>query len=97
MKTGDKVRVYPHGDPEKAAEATIAILSSNGCSIAVGFMDKPPFAVGFDGDPLSMAVHPEFGIILFARREILNGAPGGPWIEIFGGGHYEIEEVHGQL
>jgi hypothetical protein len=53
MKSGDKVRVYPHGDAGKAAIASVAILASNGRAIAVCFEDKPPFAIA---DPL--AIHP---------------------------------------
>jgi hypothetical protein len=90
MKNGDRVRVYPHGDPGKAAIATVAILSSNERAIAVGFDSRPPFAIG---DPLSMAVHPEHGIMLFASREASGGVPVGPWIEMLRGGHFEIEEA----
>jgi hypothetical protein len=30
---------------------------------------------------------------MFASREMLNGVPWGPWIEMIGGGHFEIEEL----
>jgi hypothetical protein len=91
LKTGDKVRVYPHGSPEQAAPAKVAILSENERAIAVGFDNRPPFAIDTN-DPLAMTVHPDHGIMLFASREALNGVPWGPWIEIFGKGHFEIEE-----
>jgi len=83
MRTGDEVRVYPHGKPEQVAIGKVMILSSNRKSIAVGFPDKPPFVILTDG----IMVHPDFGIVLMASRYDI-----GPWIETFGGGHYEIEE-----
>jgi hypothetical protein len=87
MKNGDIVSVYPHGKPELRADAIVQIASET--AIAVSFYDKPPFVVCRTG----MAVHPKYGCMLFARREILNGKPWGPWIEVFGDGHFEIEEV----
>lgn len=89
MKTGDRVKVYPHGSPDQSAVGKIAIISSNQLSIAVGFMDKPPFAIVKDG----VAIHPEHGIMLFASRVEIGGEPWGPWVEMFGGGHYEIEAI----
>jgi hypothetical protein len=93
MTTGDKVRVFPMGRPDKAAIAEVAILSSNGRSIAVGFDSRPPFPIG---NPLSMAIHPEHGIMLFATRGLINGQPGGPWVEMMGGTHFEIEDAGSQ-
>jgi len=90
MKRGDQVRVCPHGESRRSAVATVAIISENQLAIGVGFPDKPPFAVNAPG---SMAIHPQLGVMLFAHRETLNGKPWGPWVEIFGGGHYEIEPV----
>jgi hypothetical protein len=88
MKNGDQVRVYPHGCEKLAAVGRIAIISKNERSIAVGFEDSPPFAISPGG---GMAIHPRFGVMLFATREVLNGQPWGPWVELIGGGHYEIE------
>ena len=88
MKTGDVVRVYPHGSPELAAPAKIIVVG-NDASIAVAFGDKPPFVTAGHG----LAVHPMFGVVMLARREMLNGRPWGPWIELIGGGHYEMEEL----
>lgn len=88
MKAGDKVRVYPHGSPDKAATGLITLLSGNQRSIAVGFLERVPFTI----HPRGMVVGPD-GIMLVAYREELNGAPWGPWIELFGGGHFEIEEL----
>lgn len=90
MKTHDRVRVYPHGNPALAAIGTAVVLSQNGRAIAVGFDERPPFAIG---DPLSMALHPEHGVMLFASRAELNGQPWGPWVEMLAGGHFEIEEL----
>jgi hypothetical protein len=88
MKQDDRVRVYPHGKPEQSTIATVAIISTNQCSIAVAFEDSPPFRVMHKGT----LIDPGRGMMLCARREMLNGQPWGPWIEIFDGGHFEIEE-----
>lgn len=90
MKSGDQVRVYPHGSPGKVAVGTIAIISDNQRSIAVGFGDSPPFAVS---GKAGVAIHPEHGVMMLAHRGELEGKPWGPWVEMFGGGHYEIEEA----
>ena len=86
MKAGDTVRVYPHGHPEMTAEAAVALISNNERSIALTFADKPPF-MWIEG----YMIHPELGIVMLAGREELNGKPWGPWVEMIGGGHYEIE------
>jgi len=89
LKAQDKVRVYPHGSPDQAALATILIVSDNQRSIAVEFSDRPPFAVDKSG---GMMLHREHGtIVMMATRGELNGRAWGPWIEMRGGGHYEIE------
>ncbi len=91
LQAGDTVRVFPHGKPECSALATVAICSENERAIAVGFDSRPPFALG---DPLcAIAIHPEYGIMLFASREAIDGKPWGPWIEMIGGGHYEMEKI----
>jgi hypothetical protein len=81
---GQHVSVYPHGTPEKAAEATVLIISGNQRSIAVTFDDKPPFAVVRGGGFTIV----DATITLFAYRE-----EHGPWVELMGGGHYEIEAL----
>ena len=91
MKIGDRVKVYPHGKPELSAKGKVLILS--GRSIAVGFEDKPRFAISREG----VLIHPTEGIVMMAGRTELNGAPWGPWIESFNGGHYEIEEDNGAV
>jgi hypothetical protein len=83
LAVGQRVRVFPHGSPEQTAIGVITIISGNQRSIAVAFDHLPPFA--FQRMPL-VGVHPEHGIVLLAYREVL-----GPWIELAGGGHYEIE------
>lgn len=90
MKAGDAVRVYPHGSPAKAATAKVIMLSPNERSIALSFADSPPFAIVKGG---GAAIHPEHGLMMLAHREELDGKPWGPWIEMFGGGHYEVEEI----
>jgi hypothetical protein len=89
ITNGDMVRVYPHGSPKQSAEAKVIMLSSNGRSIAIGFSDKPPFAITRAG----MMVHAEYGIVMLAMRAELNGQPWGPWVEVVDGGHYEIEAI----
>jgi hypothetical protein len=87
MNTGDIVQVYPHGHPDQAADGTVVMISMNKLSIAVSFGDKPSFASAH----WKMASHPQHGIVLLAHRYAVNGIPIGPWIEVFDGGHYEIE------
>ena len=85
MKRGDQVRVYPHGSPDQTADGTVMLLSENERSIAVSFDHLPPFV--FQKAPL-IGLHPEHGVVLLAYRHEI-----GPWIELAGGGHYEIEEA----
>jgi len=83
MKTGDMVKVYPHGSPGQAAEGKVLIVSGNQKAVTVGFEEKPPFAIVRD----IMAISPRDDMItmFLYRYEI------GPWVEMVGGGHYEIE------
>ena len=84
MKNGDVVRVHPHGSPEMATVGHIILIAENQRSIAVAFDSMPPFA--FQKMPL-VGIHPEYGTVMLAYREAV-----GPWIEVGGQGHYEIEE-----
>lgn len=84
MTQGSKVRVYPHGSPGEAVEATVLIISKSQRSIAVAFQDKPSFVNTANG----IFVDPA-GIVMFATRL----KAWGPWAESFHGDHYEIEEV----
>jgi hypothetical protein len=91
LAKGQRVRVYPHGNPSQSALATVAIISQNQLSIAVGFGDKPPFATVKSG---GICVHPDYGVIMLASRVEIDGKPWGPWVETVGGGHYEIEAAN---
>ncbi len=82
IQAGDTVRVFPHGSPHQYALGKVLICSANQKSIAVAFADKPPFAIIPDGGIL---LGPG-GVQLLAMRHDV-----GPWIELVGGGHYEIE------
>lgn len=90
LNGGDLVRVWPHGEPKSAFIGKVQVISRNQRQIAVSFADKPPFAIDRTG---GMAIHPEHGLLMFARREELDGKPWGPWIEMMGGGHFEMEKV----
>ena len=83
MKTGDTVLVHPHGSPEQATVGKIVVISANQRSIAVAFEHLPPFA--FETAPV-IGIHLEHGFMFLACRE-----EAGPWRELAGGGHYEIE------
>lgn len=89
MENGDSVKVYPRGEPHKAALATVAVISKNQRSIAVGFGDKPPFDIGFNSG--AWLLHPEHGIMMLASREDSGGC--GCWMELFSDARYEIEAV----
>lgn len=90
MIAEQKVRVWPHGSPDKAAIGIVAMISANQRSIAVSFWDPPPFAVS---GKAGVAIHPALGIMMLATRAEVDGKPWGPWVEMFGKGHYEIEEA----
>jgi hypothetical protein len=83
MENGDVVRVYPHGKEQHAVEATVIVVSKNERSIAVALGNIPPL-----WKSLGYTVHLEHGVVLVAYRQDV-----GPWIELFNGGHYEIEEL----
>lgn len=89
MKAGEKVRVYPHGSPDQAADGKVILCSENERSIAVAFDHLPPFV--FQKAPV-VGVHAEHGVVLMAYRHEI-----GPWIELAGGGHYEIETTGDQV
>lgn len=87
MIPGDKIRIYPHGSPEQAAEATVLLYGSKAppeASLILVFDDMPAFASIRGGD-IGLAGSE---IVMF-----LGHYGAGPWVELFGGGHYEIEEL----
>jgi len=79
---GSTVKVYPHGSPQKSAHATVLVACKT--AVMLAFADKPPFAILREG----IMLHPDHGIVMMVQRYEI-----GPWFEIFGGGHYEIEEL----
>jgi hypothetical protein len=94
ISKGDQVRVYPHGSPERQALALVVLISENQRSIAVAFGDPPPFVTARGG----LMIHPAHGVVMLAGRATLEvgGEAWGPWVELSGGGHYEIEEANGE-
>lgn len=81
IQTGDIVRVHPHGHSDQNALGIVALISGNQRSIAVAFKDQPPFVIIPGGALLGPG-----GVQLLAWR-----GPISLWVEIFAGGHYEIE------
>lgn len=86
IQNDDVVRVWPHGSPDRWADGKVQIISKNQRSIAVVFDDKPPFVVDKSGGMLVSFA----GLTMMATRSELRGKPWGPWIEMMGGGHFEI-------
>lgn len=83
IKRGDKVKVYPHTAPELSAVGLVQVISDNQQAIAVTFEEMPPFVKPFrDGVALS-----PWGVALVAMRPAVFTS----WIELYNGGHYEIE------
>ena len=87
IRTGRIVLVWPVGKENLKATATVAIISESQRSIAVGFVDSPPFR----WDP-GLGIHPDHGLLLFASRTTDN-VPDGPWTEMMSEGLYEIKEI----
>jgi hypothetical protein len=85
MRRGDTVWVHPHGSPRQAAAATVDLISKNGRSLALRLHDKPTWVrIAETG----VFLHREdLRIEMLLMREAV-----GPWIEVAGGGHYEVEE-----
>lgn len=79
---GQKVKVFPHGSPHKSAVGEVIIIAGSQQSIGLSFDDVPPFLIN------GFAAHPVHGIVFLAWREKI-----GPWVEVFGQGHYEIEAL----
>jgi hypothetical protein len=83
MCSGDSVRVFPHGSPERAAVGVLEGVTDASSEVAssyvvmVLFDTMPPFAKG--GEPPIRMVLINYGL--------------GPWVEPGRGGHYEVESV----
>ena len=84
ITNGQRVRVYPEAQPEKAATGTVVLAAENGNSLAISFGEQyVPFMTGATG----MALHSEHGKMLLVHREA------SLWNDVFQGGYFEIEEV----
>lgn len=79
------VWIHPHGKPEQAVEARVELISENQRSIALMLADKPVWVKIVESGV--MLFGDGRGIAMLLMRESV-----GPWIELVGGGHYEIEE-----
>lgn len=88
IRNGGTVWVYPHGSPREAVTATVDLISGNGRAIAIRLNRKPWCQIA-DG---SFLHRDDFRIAMLLTREAVDDEPIGPWIEVVGGGHYEIEE-----
>lgn len=85
MVNGDTVWVYPHGKPKQASPATVELISSNERSIALKLTEKPSWArIVVEG---VFMFKDGTGIAMLLTRESV-----GPWVEMTGRGHYEIED-----
>lgn len=73
MKAGDSVRIFPTGQPDQSADATVIICDDLG--LALAFDRMPPFKVQGLTYP---SRHHDITIILI--RTINNGVPG-PWLD----------------
>jgi len=91
MRTGDQVRVYPHGKPELAATGRVTLVSDNQLSIAVAFTDKPPFAIIAT---LGVWQKDEWlRLIVLVRGQVSIAGPGYCFTEIVSGDGFEVEEL----
>ena len=92
MIRGDMVRIHPHGDPAAVADARVMLVSANQRSLALEFEEPPPFTVPLQPKGALGRNGGNLHVIMLLSRHELDGKPWGPWVEIKGGGHYEIEE-----
>jgi hypothetical protein len=90
MMAGERVRIYPHGYPDLITGATILTYDPDVPVLVLALPVATPFVRS-----LSLVnIHPAKGVVMgLYRTRTREGAFIGPWIEIHGGGHYEIEEV----
>ena len=87
IQNGGAVWVYPHGSPHEAVTATVDLISGNGRAIALRLNERPSWCRITDGFFLHRQ---DFRIAMLLAREAVDDEPIGPWIEVVGGGHYEI-------
>lgn len=80
----ERARIYPHGAPEQAAEATVLYAGQD--VILASFAAPPPFL-------LSRVDRQQVYMMLHRVIDSQTGKGVGPWIEN-GGGHYEVECLH---
>ncbi len=85
MNNGNEVWIHPHGSPLLAIRATIDLISQNQRSIALRLHQFPVWAHFRDAGMLFHTAHAQIEMLL--TREAV-----GPWVELMGGGHYEILE-----
>lgn len=85
MSTGDRVRVFPVGMSDKAAVGVVALRSTNGRSLAIGFDEA---YVPFINAATGMAIHPYHGKML-----LLSKAEDGVWRDVFSERAFVVEET----
>lgn len=88
MRKGDTVRVWPYGRDGEASLGKVLSVSSGARAIVVSFGENPAFR-----SEAGQVVNSEHGVMLLAMRQ---AKPWGPWIDLFGSGHYEIEPGNSQ-
>jgi hypothetical protein len=84
MSRGGTVRVWPEGQPERAAVGYIVIISPNELSAIVQFSERPPFLAG-----RGFAVDPSTGhVVMVLARNVSTE----PWHQLHepDGGRYEV-------
>lgn len=87
MTRGDTVWVHPHGKPTERVDAVVDLLSRNERSIALRLLTVPNW-IRRNIREGGMFIHVEHAQVeMLLTREVV-----GPWVEIVGGGHFEITE-----
>lgn len=84
MSNADSVTIHPHGSPELRSRALVELISGNGRSIALRLQEVPVWA-HFRDHGMFVHVHHAQIVMLLTRETV------GPWVEVVGGGHFEIE------
>lgn len=83
MTNGDRVRVFPLGQPDQTMTGTLVLCSGNNASLAISFgEDYVPFISAATG----MALHPDHGkMLLLSRME------DGTWTDVFTNRQFQVE------